>query len=225
MSSDDTDLMGRLAAADPAGELLLDDAGKAHVWSMVAGAIGATVAHHGARGGRGRRLRRGSLLALAAVPLAVGVAFASGLVQVGAPVKTVEGFDSTSSGFGAVLPESVQVLRISTPDPQGGPPWGIRVFSTSRGVGCIQVGRLVDGEIGVLGSDGAFGDDGRFHVELPVRGTSQLTCSALDANGRIFNNISKSDQLANGLTGPEQAAIARAPAPAGSVRAGDRDPV
>ena len=224
MSSDDTDLMGRLAAADPAGELLLDDAGKAHVWSMVAGTIGAPVAHHGARGGRGRRLRRGSLLALAAVPLAVGVAFASGLVQVGAPVKTVEGFDSTSSGFGAVLPESVQVLPISTPDPQGGPPWGIRVFSTSRGVGCIQVGRLVDGEIGVLGSDGAFGDDGRFH-ELPVRGT--FAAHVLGA-GRQRADLQQHQQerpARKRLDRPRTGVIARAPAPAGSVRAGDRDSV
>jgi hypothetical protein len=31
----------------------------------------------------------------------------------------------------------------------------MRVFSTTRGVGCIQVGRLLDGKLGALGQDGA----------------------------------------------------------------------
>jgi hypothetical protein len=212
MSSGYQDVIERLAATDPAAELRLDETVEAEVWSLVAGAIGRSAVRRRSRSSRGQRLRRGAVVAFAAVLALAGVAFASGLVQIGSPAKTFEGFASASSGFGAVLPESVKVLPVAAPDPQGGPPWGMRVFATSRGIGCIQVGRLVDGRIGVLGQDGAFGDDGRFH-ELPVRSTSELTCSALDANGHIFNNISKSDQLANGLTGPEQAPSAALPHP------------
>ena len=83
---------------------------------------------------------------------------------------------------------------IATPDPAGGPPWGMRVLSTTRGVGCIQVGRLVDGKLGALGQDGAFGDDGRFH-ELPVSSSfDQFACAALDGKGRLFNNVTVGDE-------------------------------
>lgn len=53
---------------------------------------------------------------------------------------------------------------VRTPDPDGGPPWGIRITSTSRGAACLQVGRVVDDQLVVLGRDGAFDDDGRAHV-------------------------------------------------------------
>lgn len=56
---------------------------------------------------------------------------------------------------------------VRAPDPDGGPPWGIRVTSTSRGAACVQVGRVVDDQLVVLGRDGAFDDDGRAHV-VPV---------------------------------------------------------
>jgi hypothetical protein len=57
------------------------------------------------------------------------------------------------------------VLRVA--DPQGGLPWGMRILPTTRGQVCVQVGRVADGQLGELGIDGAFGDDGRFHV-LPA---------------------------------------------------------
>ena len=59
------------------------------------------------------------------------------------------------------------MLPIAAPDPAGGPDWGMRVLSTTRGEGCLQLGRIVDGKLGALGQDDAFANDGRFH-ELPV---------------------------------------------------------
>jgi hypothetical protein len=61
----------------------------------------------------------------------------------------------------------------------------MRVVSTTRALGCLQIGRVVGGRLGVLGRDGLFGNDGRFHPLLT--GTSGIsTCGELDANGRLF---------------------------------------
>jgi hypothetical protein len=65
-------------------------------------------------------------------------------------------------------------LRVS--DPAGGFPWGVRFYlprqahgasATSNAVRCLQYGRVAGNTLGVLGEDGAFGDDGQFHA-LPV---------------------------------------------------------
>jgi hypothetical protein len=76
-----------------------------------------------------------------------------------------------------------RVLTVRAADPDGGLPWGLRVTRTrpTGGMACAQVGRVQDERLGVIGRDGAFGDDGRFHL-LPkalVRG-----CGGLDARGR-----------------------------------------
>jgi hypothetical protein len=52
-------------------------------------------------------------------------------------------------------------------DPAGGLPWGMRIVHTTRGLICVQIGRVYHGQLGQLGVDGAFGNDGRFHA-LPV---------------------------------------------------------
>ena len=62
-----------------------------------------------------------------------------------------------------MIASSVRVLPLRVADPDGGPPWGLRVARTSRGLLCVEVGRVVGGRIGVLGRDGAFHDDGAFH--------------------------------------------------------------
>ena len=59
---------------------------------------------------------------------------------------------------------SVRLLALRVADPQGGPPWGMRLLSTTRGLLCAQVGRVAHGQLGELGVDGAFHDDGRFHA-------------------------------------------------------------
>ena len=71
---------------------------------------------------------------------------------------------------------SAQLLPISVADPAGGLPWGIRLAHTTRGLVCVQVGRLFDGRLGVLGQDGEFHNDGLFH-ELPAAVLDPYTCS------------------------------------------------
>lgn len=95
---------------------------------------------------------------------AVAVA-ATGLLS-GAPVKP-EVASSPTAGNGIPVSGSTERLLVSVPDPAGGLPWGMRVFRTTRGQVCAQVGRVLDGQLGELGVDSAFGDDGRFHA-LPA---------------------------------------------------------
>ena len=135
-----------------------------------------------------RHARRVPLLAavLAVVLLSAAVALASGLIQIGAPVMPLSGQRFTpTTGYGVPIANSVRLLAISAPDPAGGPPWGLRYLKTTRGPGCVEVGRVVDGRLGVLGRDGSFGNDGRFH-ELPADVFEPLDCAPLDGRGQAF---------------------------------------
>jgi hypothetical protein len=137
---------------------------------------------------------RTPLIAIAVALLLLGGAFGAGLIEVGKPSPTTMVFSNPRAELGALTPGTVRLLPVKVSDPGGGPDWGLRVLSTTRGVGCIQVGRLVGGRLGALGIDGSFNDDGRFH-ELRVNGDfDQSACSALDGAGRIFNNVTQGDQ-------------------------------
>jgi hypothetical protein len=114
------------------------------------------------------------VLALAAVALAI-----KGLVF-GADAPTTF-ISSQSAGIGTIRPGTVRLLRIRAPDPQGGPPWTMRVFSTRRGYGCYQAGRLVDGRLVALGINGALSGDGRPH-RLPI---DRQGCGGTDDVGHV----------------------------------------
>jgi len=122
-------------------------------------------------------------LLLAAVALA-----ATGVLHTGAPVRP-NGFGDLTmphAGGGAVVPHSVQGIAAQTEDPAGGPPWGMRVLRTTRGLGCLQIGRVVNGRLGVIGQDGAFHNDGRFHPLPPQVTENPVDCASLDARGHLF---------------------------------------
>lgn len=72
-------------------------------------------------------------------------------------------------------------------DPAGGLAWGIRIVRAT-GWTCVQLGRLRGDQLGVLGQDGSFGDDGRFHPFGPST-TTQAYCGQNDANGHAFLNV------------------------------------
>jgi hypothetical protein len=125
-------------------------------------------------------------IGLGALLLAAAAFAATKIIGFGSPVTAsrAPGTErpSMSTGIGIPVsgarsrPISAQLLAISVPDPGGGLSWGMRVVRTTRGLVCVQTGRLLDGRLGVLGQDGEFQDDGLFH-ELPVGALDPDTCS------------------------------------------------
>jgi hypothetical protein len=100
------------------------------------------------------------LLVASAVALAVSGTFSTGSA-VHPPVRPV-------AGAGAGIAErGTRLLPLRVADPAGGLPWGMRIVHTTRGLVCLQLGRIDGPQLGVLGQNGAFGDDGRFHPVAP----------------------------------------------------------
>lgn len=101
------------------------------------------------------------VLAVTAIALAAG-----GVILTGAAVRP-EARLNPNVGEGVPAPRAAKLLSLRVADPAGGPPWGVRLVSTTRGEVCVQIGRVQDGRLGVLGVDGAFKDDGAFHPIPP----------------------------------------------------------
>ena len=91
-------------------------------------------------------------------------------------------------GADSMVPASITLASVRVPDPVNGPPWGVRVIVLRRSrvtshaavpalagpLRCVQIGRVLNGKLRVVGKDGAFGNDGRFHA-LPA--LSSVFCS------------------------------------------------
>jgi hypothetical protein len=124
---------------------------------------------HAATGVRGWLSRPINAAVVAVVPVLAGAAIAVAATGVlsGSPVKQ-QGTLRPNVGFGVPVPGQSHLLALRAPDPEGGLPWGMRVVNTTRGESCVQIARLQDGQLGQLGIDGAFHDDGRFHPLAPT---------------------------------------------------------
>ena len=116
-----------------------------------------------------RRAPRLLLVAAAALLLLGGAAVAlaaSGVILTGAAVPTPR-LAGPAVGAGLPQPGKWKLLSLRVADPDGAPPWGMRVVRTTRGLVCVQLGRVQEGVLGELGIDGAFGNDLRFHPVGP----------------------------------------------------------
>lgn len=112
-----------------------------------------------------RHLR--ALVASAALLLSGGaVAIAATGILSGSPVAP-EQPARPAFGNGVPVRGADTAIIATAPDPAGGLPWGARVFHTTRGQVCIEVGRVQNGMLGEIGEDSVFADDGRFHA-LPA---------------------------------------------------------
>ncbi|HSZ69703.1 MAG TPA: hypothetical protein VK756_05010 [Solirubrobacteraceae bacterium] len=120
--------------------------------------------------GRRRRWFSGRLRALSvAAALVLGgsaVALAATGVLSGSPVKP-EVPPNAAAGNGLPVTGAATHLALVAADPDGGLPWGMRIEHTTRGQLCLQVGRVDGAQLGELGVDSAFANDGRFHA-LPA---------------------------------------------------------
>ena len=145
--------------------------------------------------------RRTSAIALVAMLLvSAGALAAGGVIRIGAPAEPRESSFYALRG-GGIVKGTVRLLPISAPDPAGGPPWGMRVLSTKRGEGCVQVGRLLDGKLGAIGQDSSFHDDGLFHEFTGNTFGAKRACSLLDGNDRLFLNAVVGDIPASAWVG------------------------
>lgn len=120
-----------------------------------------------------RRLQLLALAFAAVVLTSTTIALAaSGVIPIGSPVPASHHLQA-GAGLGLPEPGRSRLLPLRVSDPEGGLPWGMRIVRTSREEVCLQIGRVEDGKLGVLGVDGAFKDDGEFHPlpldSLPAR--------------------------------------------------------
>jgi len=106
---------------------------------------------------------RVALIALALVLATSAITLAAtGVILTGSPVDTAQAPIATA-GEGIPVRGGARLLPMRAPDPAGGLPWGMRIIHTTRGLICVQIGRVDGDQLGQLGVDGAFHDDGRFH--------------------------------------------------------------
>jgi hypothetical protein len=148
---------------------------------------------------RGHR-RTSAIVLVAVLVVTAGALAAGGVIRIGAPAETHESPFYAQKG-GGIVRGTVRLLAVSTPDPAGGPPWGMRVLSTKRGEGCVQVGRMLDGKLGAIGQDSAFHDDGLFHEFAVNTFGAERACTLLDGNDRLFLNAVVGDIPASAWRG------------------------
>ena len=129
-------------------------------------AAGAPRSEPGRRPARRRTIPVGAAGVLVALLVASAVALAvTGTFGTGSPVRPPE--RPVASAGAGVATRGTRLLPIRAADPSGGMPWGMRLVHTTRGLVCMQVGRIDGSQLGVVGQDEAFNDDGRFHPVAP----------------------------------------------------------
>jgi len=119
-----------------------------------------------ARAARRRMLRTLAIAVLALLAAAAIALAASGVLSGSAAPQEL---GRAQHAIGLPRPGTVRLLPLRVADADHGPPWGVRLYATKKGLVCFQVGRVVEGRLVALGVAGAFGDDGRAHA-LPLEG-------------------------------------------------------
>lgn len=139
-------------------------------YSILGAQLTAAAARQEARGGSTSRAgtwrrRRMNAPLIAAIVVLAGCAIAAAATGVltGSPVSDPAGPPVPHAGYGVGVAGGSDLLALRVADPEGGLPWGMRIVHTTRGLVCVQVGRVYRGQLGQLGVDGVFHDDGRFH--------------------------------------------------------------
>jgi hypothetical protein len=145
-----------------------------------------TLGAQAARAATARPRRRLMVIAFAVVLVlaSAAVAAVTGVIPVrsGAPAPHTTGLGVPYHQAGRVLPGQGTRIALTVADPDGGLPWGVRSYRTSRSAACWQAGLVWHGRLGVLGRDGLLGDDGLFHALSPT----VERCTPLDGAGRLY---------------------------------------
>jgi hypothetical protein len=112
----------------------------------------------------------------------------------------------------------ITLAQVRAADPDGGPQWGLGLFDAApsappppvpanlasqfdRPTTCVVIGRVQDGALGVVGRDGIFRDDGRFHRLTPGPQAS-IACAGRAQDGSFVSLFKMPPIPASGYTGP-----------------------
>jgi hypothetical protein len=114
----------------------------------------------------------------------------------------IESPTATASGAPGTAMSKTVTLAATARDPRGGLAWAMRTFQTTGGQTCVQIGRLEDDTIGVIGQDGAFANDHLFHPIVPNAERAD-DCVETDGSGHAFENVTRASVLASADIGPE----------------------
>jgi hypothetical protein len=95
----------------------------------------------------------------------------------------------------------------------------MRIVHTTRGLICVQIGRVYDDQLGQLGVDGAFHNDGRFHP-LP---TDALPDVLANADGWMTGNCSSPGEIYAGDSVGLELSAASSPRPGAGAPADRRE--
>jgi hypothetical protein len=162
---------------------------------------------------------RVALIALALVLATSAITLAAtGVILTGSPVGTAQAPIATA-GEGVPVRGGARLLPLRAPDPAGGLPWGMRIIHTTRGLICVQIGRVDDNQLGQLGVDGAFHNDGRFHP-LP---TDALPDTLASASGWMTGNCASPGEIYAGDSVGLEINAATSPGPGAGVPADRRE--
>jgi len=206
-------------AMDRFGQELVRTAERRHAgWRTLPARFGTRFARSSPR----RRVSAHVRVALVALALVLATAAitlaATGVILTGSPVGTVRAPIATA-GEGIPVVGGARLLPLRAADPAGGLPWGMRIIHTTRGLICVQIGRVYDGQLGQLGVDGAFHNDGRFHP-LP---TDALPDVLANSGGWMTGNCSSPGEIYAGDSVGLQLSAATSPLPGAGVPADRRE--
>jgi len=98
-------------------------------------------------------------------------------------------------------PGTRRLISLRVPDPEGGPPWGFAVTRSKDGqTFCVQAARVQNNELGVIGRDETFNNDGRFH-RLGVDANQGGDCGGVTPDGELRLHHDEPPIPASGFTG------------------------
>lgn len=162
---------------------------------------------------RRRRWHRSGPLAVAAALVLSGgaVAAVTSLLPIGEPVDE-PGFpvDARPDAGAGVRAGDARILPLRVADPAGGPPWGLRVFASTRGMSCVQAGRVYRGRFGVVRASRTEPSRVAFRELRALPGANSL-CSGASRGGFPVVRGLRRVEIEGGATDPRRCGGAECP--------------
>jgi hypothetical protein len=135
------------------------------------------------------------------------------VLPIGAPAGPTRPLGGAAGGR---IEQGTVRVAAAAADILGGLPWGLESFQTTGGQTCVLAGRDQSGRLGVIGEDGTFNNDGRFHPFTRYRLSS--FCGQTDANGNAFIVVGEPATAARGDDQAMAAGCRPSPASARAAR-------